>query len=58
MKKMLAFLLAAMLMVSLAACGSKTCKESGCDEPVYQDGYCETHYALHVLEDALGGLFE
>ena len=51
-----ALLCAALLLLGMAACSS-SCKEKGCDEEVYKDGYCELHYYAHQLGDALGGLF-
>lgn len=57
MKKVLTtLLLVGLLVLTLVACSS-TCKESGCDEKAYKDGYCELHYALHQAENLLGGLF-
>ncbi len=54
MKKLAALTAAAVLILSLAGCSSK-CKESGCDDKAVQNGYCETHYALHELEKFFGG---
>lgn len=55
MKKFIALLLTVVMALSITACSSK-CKESGCSEDVYKDGYCEVHYYAHELEDALGDL--
>lgn len=55
MKKLFVLLLTVVMALSITAC-SKTCKESGCSEKVYEDGYCELHYYTHALEDALGDL--
>lgn len=54
MKKFAIVLAALVMTLALAACGSSHCKE--CDNEVYQDGYCEYHYALHQAENMLGGL--
>ena len=48
-----AFLCAAILMLSMAACSS-SCKEKGCSEDVYEDGYCMEHYLEHALMGAFG----
>ncbi len=54
-KKILAVLaLGAVMMTALVSCGS--CKEDGCDEEVYKDGYCELHYGLKEAGDALEDL--
>ena len=55
MKKFFVLLLVVVMALAMTACSSK-CKESGCSEDVYEDGYCEIHYAAHALEDALGEL--
>ena len=41
-------------LCSLTACGSSHCKEEGGENEVYEDGYCEYHYALDVAKDAVG----
>lgn len=51
-KRIAALFLAILAAMSLVACGGK-CKASGCDEEVYEDGYCEIHY----LANQLSGLF-
>ena len=56
MKLLKTLLLVGLMLCSLAAC-SRTCKENGCNNKVYKDGYCELHYALHQAENLLGGLF-
>ncbi len=48
MRKIALFLAVALMACSLTAC-KKTCKASGCDKDVYQDGYCELHYLEHEL---------
>ena len=51
MKKMMALIAALALAASLTACGGH-CKS--CDQPVYKDGYCEYHYAIHAAEEIVG----
>lgn len=53
MKKLIALALAVVMSLSLMACSSK-CKEDGCDEKAYKNGYCEIHYAMHALGDLFG----
>lgn len=54
MKKLFVLVLAGlMLVLSLAACGSKTCKEEGCELETYKKGYCAMHYAMNYPEEAL-----
>ncbi|MBP3380433.1 MAG: hypothetical protein J6K77_06190 [Ruminococcus sp.] len=54
-KKFFAVLaLGAVMLTALVGCG--TCKEDGCDEEVYKDGYCEVHYTLHAAGEALEDL--
>lgn len=54
MKKLFVLLLAGlMLALGLASCGSKTCKEDGCDLETYKKGYCALHYAMNYPEEAL-----
>lgn len=54
-KKIFAVLaLGAVMMTALVGCG--TCKEKGCDEKAYKDGYCEIHYAINKTADALEDL--
>lgn len=42
-----------LLVLQLAACGLINCKESGCDEEIYEDGYCKYHYYLEAGSDIL-----
>lgn len=60
MKKLIAAVtLILSLTLTMTACSSH-CQE--CDQPVYQDGLCEYHYALQALqnaaEDAAGDLID
>ena len=57
MKKCFALILSVVLIgILFIGCGSNICKESGCNEAVVQDGYCETHYSLNFLGDAFDAL--
>lgn len=38
------------------SCGNG-CKEKGCHDEVYKDGYCRTHFALHKADEYLDGYF-
>lgn len=52
MKKAAVFLVMLLMAGSLGACGEPShCKE--CDDEVYKDGYCQYHYALNVLKEAV-----
>lgn len=44
MGKKLVLLAAVLLTLSLTACGEK-CSVEGCNKKLYEDGYCEYHYA-------------
>ncbi len=54
MKKIAVVLTTLAMAACLTACGSAHCKESGCENEVYQDGYCEYHYAIHAAEEIVG----
>lgn len=54
MKKIAVVLTTLAMAACLTACGSTHCKESGCENEVYQDGYCEYHYAIHAAEEIVG----
>lgn len=41
----------AMTYVLTACAGVSHCKE--CDDEVYQDGYCEYHYAVQAAKEAV-----
>ena len=45
---------AVLALGALVGCG--TCKEDGCDEEVYKEGYCELHYNLNELAEGLEDL--
>ena len=46
-------ILALGMVLQLTACSFNTCKESGCDDEIYEDGYCKYHYYIHAGEDIL-----
>jgi hypothetical protein len=40
------------------SCGNgNTCKEKGCHDELYKDGYCRTHYMLHITDEYLDDYF-
>ena len=45
MKKALLFVLTTIVILVTSACEEK-CTVGGCNEKVYQDGYCEHHYSM------------
>ena len=53
MKKLAIVLTTFTMMLTLTACGSSQCQAEGCENEVYQDGYCEYHYALEVAKDTV-----
>ena len=54
MKKRILSLFIALITVSqFTACGLFSCKESGCDDEVYEDGYCKYHYYINAGRDIL-----
>ena len=52
MKKLL-FLLSVLCCLLLTAC---SCREYGCSEAAFHDGYCEYHYSTHLAEGIAHGL--
>lgn len=52
-KRVFTALLALGMVLQLTACSFNTCKESGCDDEIYEDGYCKYHYYIHAGEDIL-----
>ena len=56
-KRIAAVLLVLVMAMQLAACGS-TCKANGCNEEIYKDGYCTTHYYLNAGGNILNELFK
>ena len=57
-KKLLVCVIFMMLLVSLTACGQKTCKVSGCDDAIYQDEYCKYHFTVHNADQVAKGIFD
>ena len=45
MKKAALILLMCVFILTASACGEK-CTVPGCNDKVYQDGYCEYHYSM------------
>lgn len=45
-----------LLVVVFESCGNN-CKERGCHEKLYKDGYCQSHYMLHVADEYLDDYF-
>lgn len=56
-KKAFSVLVALGIVLQLTACSLNTCKESGCDDEIYEDGYCKYHYYLNAGEDILKDIF-
>lgn len=52
-KRVFTTLLAFGMVLQLTACSFNTCKESGCDDEIYEEGYCKYHYYIHAGEDIL-----
>lgn len=52
----LLLLVTLLLALALSGCGN-TCKEEGCDDEVYQDGYCKYHYTMHNVDETAKGVF-
>lgn len=56
-RRLLAALLAGAIAVQTAACGEdNTCREDGCEQEIYRDGYCEDHFYLQQAEELMEGL--
>ncbi len=42
------------IVLQLTACSiTNTCKESGCDDEIYEEGYCKYHYYLKAGSDII-----
>lgn len=57
-KKVLGLGMVVVFVLSLTACGAKTCKVKGCQETtIYDDGYCRYHYyenlGSNIMKDIL-----
>lgn len=47
-----------LIFVVFKSCGNgNTCREKGCHEELYKDGYCRTHYMLHITDAYLDDYF-
>lgn len=49
-------IIAILLVAVFESCGNN-CKERGCHEKLYKDGYCQTHYIQHAADEYLDGYF-
>ena len=52
-KRVLGVFVALITVLQLMACSPNACKESGCDDEVYEDGYCKYHYYLKAGSDII-----
>lgn len=57
-KKLITVFALIIAVVSLSGCDLVNCKESGCSDEVYKDGYCKYHYAQKGVEDVGKGIFD
>lgn len=57
MKKWVLTVCAALVLCCFAGCSSH-CKEQGCDNEVYKDGYCNYHYTLYQAAEAVQGVYD
>lgn len=59
-KKTAVILLILAMAMQLVACGLFTCKQDGCEDDIYKDGYCQYHYYLKqgsdTLKDVVNGI--
>lgn len=46
------------IIMTVITYNAQTCKERGCSEPVYANGYCSYHYYMNIGEDILKGIFD
>ena len=53
MKKQLFILILAVTMIILSACAESNCKVDGCNDEIYEDGYCKYHYTLNVTKEVI-----
>ncbi len=53
-KKVLSMFIGLGIVLLLTACSiTNTCKESGCDDEIYEEGYCKYHYYLNAGNEFL-----
>lgn len=59
-KKILNILIIILLIYFVLAvfksCGNN-CKEKGCHEKIYKDGYCQMHFMTHVVDEYLDNYY-
>ena len=47
-KRVLSLFVALIAVLQLMACSLiNTCRESGCDDEIYEEGYCKYHYYIN-----------
>lgn len=46
-----------LLVAVFESCGNN-CKERGCHEKIYKDGYCQSHYMTHIADEFLDDYFQ
>ena len=53
-KRALSLFVALIAVLQLMACSLiNTCRESGCDDEIYEEGYCKYHYYINAGSDIL-----
>ena len=53
-KKVLSMFIGLGIVLQLTACSiTNTCKESGCDDEIYEEGHCKYHYYLKAGSDII-----
>ena len=57
MKKAILVLCAALALCCFAGC-KEYCKEDGCDEEVYEGGYCTYHYNYYQTQQKTQGVLD
>lgn len=55
LKKLAILVLGLMMIISLASCKS-SCKHDGCEDEVYEVGYCKYHYNINKAQEAIGNV--
>ncbi len=53
-KRALSLFVALIAVLQFMACSLiNTCRESGCDDEIYEEGYCKYHYYINAGSDFL-----